>query len=280
MKERFFPVMLERGLVSADGSRLATPLTAEEAAFLGFVPESPCPVPLFVSGVCASTFDVAWELCRTCAMPPWSGVLAVAQTNGRGQLRREWISPPGNLHVSFFLPPDMERLGNMAPLAMGYCVHRALRAMGIKTRLKWPNDLLLRRAGKEGKFGGLLLEERNGRLLAGLGLNLRHAPDEGAMRADRAVPAVSLPSFTGSVFAFWRSLVGAMRENHARRIAGASREILRRRIETSLAWMGRPVYAEDGGIRGLVRGLAADGSLALQTDAGPAVVASGGIRPL
>ncbi|SBV94081.1 putative biotin-(acetyl-CoA-carboxylase) ligase [uncultured delta proteobacterium] len=279
MKERFFPIPLEQKLTAADGSRLAAPLTPEDAASLEFVPERPCVAPVYVAGVCSSTFDVAWELCKTHDMPPWSAVLAASQTSGRGQLRREWVSPPGNLYVSFFLPPDMGRLENMAPLAVGYCIHCALRDMGITTRLKWPNDLLLCEGGKEGKFGGLLLEERKNRFLAGLGLNLRNAPEEAAMRQNRAVPAVSLSGFNGSAFTFWLELAERMRDAHAREIAGASRDLLRQRVERSLAWVGRPVYAEEPGLHGRLYGLDADGSLLLQTDAGLAAVNSGSISP-
>lgn len=279
MRELFFPIPLEQELTAADGSRLAAPLTVNDAASLGFVPESPCAAPVYVAGACSSTFDVAWELCKTHDMPPWSGVLAASQTSGRGQLRREWVSPPGNLYVSFFLPPDMGGLENMAPLAVGYCIHCALRDMGITTRLKWPNDLLLAANGKEGKFGGLLLEERENRLLAGLGLNLRSAPEETAMRKNRAVPAVSLSGFSGSAFTFWLELAERLRDAHAREIAGVPCDLLRQRVEASLAWMGRPVYAEEPGLRGLVHGLDADGSLLLQTDAGLTAVTSGSVSP-
>lgn len=280
MKERFFPIPLEQELTAVDGSRLAAPFTLEDAASMGFTLESPCVAPVYVAGVCDSTFDVAWELCRTHDMPPWSAVLAASQTSGRGQLRRKWVSPPGNLYVSFFLPPDMGCLENMAPLAVGFCIHCALRDMGITTRLKWPNDILLCENGKEGKFGGLLLEERKNRILAGLGLNLRSAPDDEAMRKNRAVPAVSLSGFNGSAFTFWLMLAERMRDAHAREIAGVPRDILRRRVESSLAWLGQPVHAEELGVQGLVRGLDADGSLLLQTDTGLATVSSGSVSPV
>lgn len=276
--DHFSPVLLDRELTTTEGSRLAAPVTAADAALLGVVPESACFAPVFVVGECVSTFDVAWERARTQGAAPWSGVLAVSQTSGRGQLRREWISPPGNLYVSFFVPRDLEGLGTMAPLAVGFCIHAALREMGIPTRLKWPNDILLCANGREGKFGGLLLEERGGLLLAGLGLNVHSAPEEKAMRHNRAVPAVHAPDFSGSIFPFWLKLAEGMRDAHAREIAGKSRELLRKRMESSLAWMGQRVQAEEPAVQGVVSGLGADGSLLLQTDSGVMAVTSGSIR--
>ena len=280
MKERFLPILLDRELADDNGAHLAAPLTREDAAFMGAVPENPLPAPMFVAGVCTSTFDLAWELSKKQAMPAWSGVLSLAQTSGRGQLRREWVSPSGNLYVSFFLPEDMGQLGDMASLATGLCIHAALGAVGIATRLKWPNDLLFVHEGNEGKFGGLLLEERAGRLLAGLGLNLRSAPGDAGMRKSRAVPAVALAGFNGTVFGFWRELAQGLQDAHTRLIDNTPRESIRERIEDALAWKGRWVYAEDSDEKGVITGLDTNGALLLRTGAGIFAVTSGSIVPI
>ena len=280
MSNAYFPRMLDKDLAGPDGGIIASVPSPEDAAAMGFVPDRACAAPVFVSGGCTSTFDTAWRLAENEELPPWSAVLALFQTGGRGQLRREWVSPPGNLYVSFFLPEKAASLETMAALATGYCVHAALLAMGIRTRLKWPNDLLLeRRDGNEGKFGGLLLEDRGGRLLAGLGLNLRSAPEDGRLRAGRAVPATALPSYGGSVVTLWLDLVAGMRAVFEREIAGATPEDIRRKTETALAWKGRRVYSGEAGITGELVGIDSEGALLLQTPSGIAVISSGSIAP-
>lgn len=280
MKERCLPVILYKGFAARDGTAVALPLHETGIAAMGADAAKASFAPVVVAGECTSTFDLAWELAKESDMPPWSAVLALSQTGGRGQLRRKWVSPPGNVYVSFFLPSDMGGFGNLASLATGYLVHAALLSLGIVTKLKWPNDMLLSEGTGEGKFGGLLLEEREGRLMAGLGLNLRTAPETESMRPDRAVSAVALPSFAGKVFPFWLDLASGMRAVHAGSITGASPKAVRMKVEESLAWKGRAVRAEDGGVIGELAGLTDDGSLILRTDTGLTVIASGSIIPV
>lgn len=280
MKEHFFMTTLRAGLTAGNGDVLATPFSRIDGTALGDDAQpSHTIAPVILAGETASTFDLAWELERSRGLPAWSAVMAATQTRGRGQLRREWISPRGNLYVSFFLPEDMAKLGDMASLATGYCIHAALRAMGIETLLKWPNDLLLSSGGMEGKFGGLLLEERGGRILAGLGLNLASAPGNAAMRQDRAVPAAALHGAGIKPLPLWLDMQPRLQDVYEREIAGASLEALKAAIETGLAWKGRRVYAEDAGITGVLSGVAPDGALLLLTDAGIAAVSSGSINP-
>ena len=142
-----------------------------------------CPglaAPGFVCGQVSSAFDVAWVLDGHNQLPCWGFVLAAEQSAGRGQLRRAWQSPPGNLHVVFRLP---EELGAEAgALLTGYLLHRALARLGADLALKWPNDLLQ----DNQKIGGILLEERGGVVLAGFGLNLKHAPGPADLAGDGA----------------------------------------------------------------------------------------------
>lgn len=267
-------------ITAPDGTVLAYPLGPDEAAAMGVDSGVKSFAPIVVAGRSTSTFDVAWQYAAHMEFPPWSAVIALAQMNGRGQLRREWVSPPGNLYVSFFLPKDMAAMGTLASLATGYCIHAALAAMGIRTLLKWPNDLLLHDPhGEEGKFGGLLLEEREGRLLAGLGLNLRSAPEGNGIREGRAVPAAALESYTGTVFGVWLDLVSHMRTVYARDIEGAPRDDVRAKTERALAWKGRRVRVGDTGATGDLVGIDHDGSLLVQTPSGLIVVSSGSIVP-
>ena len=136
----------------------------------------------------ASTNDVATRLGREGHA---GGLLVFAerQTAGRGRFGRRWDSAPhAGLWFSLLLRPAFAtplwaRLTTWA----GVCVAAAVeRATGLRTQLKWPNDVLI--GGK--KIAGILTEcsSDSGRgmfAVTGIGLNVNHEamPDEIADRA-------------------------------------------------------------------------------------------------
>lgn len=229
--------------------------------------------PIYTIEETSSTFDAAWALAKDTELPAWASVIAFSQTNGRGQLRREWHSPIGNLYVSFFLPESFFRMNDLASMVIGWCVCEALAEENIATYLKWPNDILY----ADGKLGGMLLEERQGRLLAGLGLNLVSAPPSVSLRPGHAVPAVALPSFTERPHVFWARVLPRIRAVYEAAIAPSSLEEVRQRIEGRLAWIGRNVHAEDAGVSGRILGIHIDGSLCLDSGGEIVPVTSGSI---
>ncbi|MDL2317244.1 hypothetical protein LJC59_09295, partial [Desulfovibrio sp. OttesenSCG-928-A18] len=147
------------------------------------------PVQTYICGRASSSFAPAWKLYEDGLLPEWGAVICSCQTEGYGQLRRPWHSPRGNLYVSFRLPDDPLFSGDAAALVTGYILLLSLRSLGFPVQLKWPNDLLLDGAGK---VGGILLEERKGATIAGLGLNLREAPHAALLHEHSATPAAVL----------------------------------------------------------------------------------------
>ena len=116
-----------------------------------------------------STQDVARDL------PIGSVVVAEHQTAGRGRLDHRWDAPPGTaLLVSFVLRPSP-----LLSLAAGVA---AAEAIGQETRLKWPNDLLL----KGSKVGGILVEATPSKAVCGIGINLTWAP-KGAAKLNQPI---------------------------------------------------------------------------------------------
>jgi BirA family biotin operon repressor/biotin-[acetyl-CoA-carboxylase] ligase len=103
-------------------------------------------------------------------------VQAVQQTGGRGRQGRRWISPPGNAYVSVVLrPPGPEvrwpELGFVTALSVADAVDAC--AGTLRASLKWPNDVLLDGA----KVAGILMEgDGSGAMIAGIGINVSHAP--------------------------------------------------------------------------------------------------------
>jgi BirA family biotin operon repressor/biotin-[acetyl-CoA-carboxylase] ligase len=95
---------------------------------------------------------------------------AQVQTSGRGRLGRTWVSPQGNLHLSFLrrIVEPIERAGIVSLLA-GIALCRALRRVSeIPACVKWPNDVM---AGDR-KVAGILLEARDGWQVVGVGVNV------------------------------------------------------------------------------------------------------------
>jgi BirA family biotin operon repressor/biotin-[acetyl-CoA-carboxylase] ligase len=89
-----------------------------------------------------STNDAALTWLRDGGIPG-SLVITDHQTHGRGRLSRSWFSQPASaLTFSLLLHPathHLSRLTMIAALAVG----DALLEIGVRTALKWPNDVLL-----------------------------------------------------------------------------------------------------------------------------------------
>jgi BirA family biotin operon repressor/biotin-[acetyl-CoA-carboxylase] ligase len=199
----------------------------------------------------------------------WDSLIAESQSAGRGQLRRNWISPPGNLYAALRLPLSPPFEGSAASVATGGIFAGALRELGWPVWLKWPNDLVLTPDGAPRKIGGILLEEREGILLAGVGINITSAPDPSVLRKDAAMPAASLGGFTDFpplAENLWRQLV-----KHAYSIYGGDDGFSghwKNEAERLLLWKDREVAFTDerGTVRGRLAGLTFSGGVRMYLD--------------
>jgi BirA family biotin operon repressor/biotin-[acetyl-CoA-carboxylase] ligase len=104
-----------------------------------------------------------------------SVVLAHEQTRGRGRFGRRWVSLKGGLYASFLLTEFAPSI----PYAMiaAYGVYLMLRGLDLPVTLKWVNDVL---CGEDRKIAGVLVEEKRGCTVIGVGvnLNIRRFPPE------------------------------------------------------------------------------------------------------
>ncbi len=123
-----------------------------------------------------STMDLARAAAEQGA-PEGTVALADSQTAGRGRLGRSWVAPPAvNLLPTLLLRPPasvLRQIAMIAPLAVSDAV---LEFVGLRTDLKWPNDVQV--AGK--KLAGILIETSIARdemfVLVGTGLNVNFDP--------------------------------------------------------------------------------------------------------
>ncbi len=132
-----------------------------------------------------STMDMAREKLKDADL---GLITAKRQTRGRGSQGRSWVSPAGNLYLTFAIRLSLcpaLRLQTMA-LEASLALYQALQ--GNKTKplsdalwIKWPNDLLW----EENKVAGLLLEVTGSHLLLGAGINLEAPPqlDDGGRKS-------------------------------------------------------------------------------------------------
>jgi BirA family biotin operon repressor/biotin-[acetyl-CoA-carboxylase] ligase len=105
-----------------------------------------------------STNDDVWEALASGAADGFT-VVADVQTRGRGRVGRTWLTTPGKgLALSVLLRGGGEsRVLGTTPLLAGLALARALDGLGVRTELKWPNDVLLH--GR--KLAGVLAESRS-----------------------------------------------------------------------------------------------------------------------
>lgn len=236
-----------------------------------------CSPQVYVCGVCSSTFDIAWQLVHENRFNTWDSIVCAEQTEGRGQLRRHWHSPAGNLYVTFRLPQTLR--GPDASLIVSYLLLQGLFDIlqasadlaGVQSlppnwpqslKIKWPNDILL---NEKYKVGGILLEERGDVLLAGFGLNLREKPpvrpesrhSESNEEDIFLLPSTSLADYFSifstnyskkfqiSPLGLWLLLVGRLAFWYDTKVKLASKVEQLAMLTPCLAWLGRgiQVYA-------------------------------------
>jgi len=139
---------------------------------------------------------------RSLARSGFSGaaiVRADTQTAGRGRIEgRRWVDAPGQSLLMTLLLPVGFAEGQALPLRVGLGVVRALERIeaakvggagsmplepgsSVSSQdptfwLKWPNDVLVQKSvntAEYGKLCGILCENTEGRILIGIGMNLR-----------------------------------------------------------------------------------------------------------
>ena len=150
---------------------------------------------VYVFETLSSTLDMAHKLVEKKCFSPFSSVICTTQTAGRGQLRRKWESMADNLYIAMALPNVYPFNSEAAAPAFGALVAKALDNLGFPIALKWPNDLVQKNMDTYQKIGGILLEERNSTLIAGMGINLFAFPNDTMLREDFFISAGKLDNF-------------------------------------------------------------------------------------
>jgi BirA family biotin operon repressor/biotin-[acetyl-CoA-carboxylase] ligase len=219
-----------------------------------------------------STQRVAFELAERDAADG-TVVVADTQTAGRGRRGRVWHDAPGDsLLASIVVRPrldvsDLPKLSIAAAVAVAEAIETAT---GVDVRLKWPNDVLVRRR----KLAGILLESRilvEPIVVVGIGINLRQRAFPAALvgaatsidlEGGRSVGREELLEHVLDAFGHWR-----------RRLEREGFAALRARWLALADTIGRTVTV--GEHEGLAVDLAEDGALVLRQPGGVQHVLAG-----
>lgn len=201
---------------------------------------------IFVYPQATSTFDIGFGLAEKGILKVGGSVLAKSQTAGTGQLMRPWFSPEGNLYACLSLPDDDFFNSSGAAIIVGYICAWALNNLGFKVLIKWPNDLVLAINDVPAKVGGILLKERGGVMLAGIGINVTSCPAH--LRDKAALPATYLEAAgkahkNFSPLNLWKLMLHYFYEALDK---PGFMENWNMRANDLLLWRNRPVIIEDG----------------------------------
>ena len=209
--------------------------------------------------------------------PPGTTLVARVQTEGRGRGRHPWSSPPGGLYLTRLvrLPSDAPTL---LPMVVALGISEGLEhGFEVRTRLRWPNDLI--EVGTGGKIGGVvadLVEAADGALgVVGVGLNVATARRELAARVDR--PVAILAELLGRPVGpseLEATVVRAIDDAGTRLADLPHRRTTVRALRERLEGYGRRVRL-DGWPAGAIVGLREDGALLTDDGTGPHAHLSG-----
>lgn len=149
-------------------------------------------IPVYVFEEIGSTNTFAKGLKDNCAL-----VVADSQTNGKGRMGRAFYSPKGTgIYLSLVAPvADLYTSVPFITTAASVAVHRAISDLGIKTEIKWVNDIYLNNK----KLAGILCETADSsRVVIGIGINFAPSPMPDELKSSVAFLFESEPRVTKS----------------------------------------------------------------------------------
>ncbi|MEM1416212.1 MAG: biotin--[acetyl-CoA-carboxylase] ligase [Myxococcota bacterium] len=238
----------------------------------------------------ASTMDLAWAA-RERGAPHGHLALADRQSAGRGTHGRRWDSPGGlDLYLSVLLRPGAPAAALATlPLAVGAAVAQVAEDAGVNdARVKWPNDVVVGAGQAARKLSGTLVESRAPAgggapdVVVGIGLNVRRARFPTFGEGDLPGTSLSLEGArTTERPVLLAAVLRALAERLERLLAAGSEAVLPE-VARRLWGRDQPVVVQaegDAPLRGVLRGLAADGGLRLEVAGAERVVRSGRLGP-
>lgn len=190
-------------------------------------------------------------------------IIAEQQQQGHGRCNRVWVSPKGGLYTSFVFPKP------------SFYPHYLSFALGLSfvqffeepCLLKWPNDLFLNGA----KCGGILLEQHENNIIAGVGINLKKAP---VCKAAYPIGCLNASLSPKQIVAEVLPLI----DEHVNLLAQEGFEPIRRRWLKKAYGLGEKIQItlpQGDKIKGVFADITETGALILQTQQARKVISCG-----
>ena len=213
--------------------------------------------------VLPSTMDEARKLALA-GSAEGTVVIAGIQTQGRGRLKRSWLSPEGTLSFSVILKPPFSCLPSLIMIS-SLAVRNTIESVtGIQCSIKWPNDVLI----DSKKVCGILIENEIrahevAYSIIGTGINVgfNHTlpPDimklatSLSLEAHKEVPVEEICC----------KALNSMEELYTMVLSGIS---LRDQWQNAMETIGRPVRLKSDGavIEGTAESVGEDGALLIR----------------
>jgi BirA family biotin operon repressor/biotin-[acetyl-CoA-carboxylase] ligase len=197
-------------------------------------------------------------------------VIARAQRRGRGRMGRQWSSPPGlGVYLSVILRPPIlaQQVPALALLGAAAAAEAIERVTGLATRIKWPNDLIVRDRKAGGVLGEAAVEGASlQHVILGIGLNVNQT--EADFEENLRTIATSLRIESGRVIdriVTIRSLCESLDAWYDRFLSDGIGPILER-IRQRCLTLGRRIVGRSGHeeVRGLAVGIDDVGALVVR----------------
>lgn len=199
-------------------------------------------------------------------------VLADCQTGGKGRRGREWFSPSGTgIWMSLLLRPQLpaDKVSAIT-LVAALSVCRAIREVtGLKTSIKWPNDLVIDGRKVCGILTEMSMEAGQIRyVVLGIGINVNQTefPDDLPHAYSLAMAAGQTLSREAIIAGVWE----CFEEDYERYLETGDMRGLRDQYEKHLANCGRQVrvLAPAGEWSGVAEGISDGGDLLVKDENG------------
>jgi BirA family biotin operon repressor/biotin-[acetyl-CoA-carboxylase] ligase len=192
-------------------------------------------------------------------------VIAEEQTAGKGRMGRIWLSPKGCVALSIILYPERVYLHSLVMAASLAVVHTITAVTGLRSQIKWPNDVLIN--GR--KVCGIIIESGVGDnsidyAVVGIGINVNLKT---ADFAEIASMATSLSDELGGEVSRLNLIRRLLVEIEPLYLSAKSGDFVYQEWRDSLVTLGRKVCAKSGDAvyEGIAESVAKDGSLMLRT---------------
>ncbi len=199
-------------------------------------------------------------------------LVADRQKEGKGRKGRRWESQEGGLYFSFVLCEEDFSRPFQIPLVVGLAISDFLDSLGLRTTVKWPNDVY----SKGRKIAGILVEKTRGRIIVGIGINV----NQESFPPDIEDRATSMHIVSGRRWDRKEVLLGVL-EKLRDYLEWYKREGFRKfkdRIEDKLLFKGEEVIIlSEEPVVGLLEGIDEEGFLILRTSRGLEKVTAGDV---